>query len=139
MQKTVGLFFCVIFTIVFTPLPFGNSVIGSSEVNLDENSQNSSAGHVSQIYDIVKLSKVEGVEIAFFSPMGSEAPQDFNNSSMNDRADNDVIQAAVNDQIIKTSTNNKPTINSNSPKVEPGTLFLFGIGIAGLAVMRLRK
>lgn len=138
MQKTVGLFFCIIFTIVFTPLPFGDLVISGSEVIFDENLQDPAAGQGFQSTDIVKFSNV-GIEVAFISPMGAEDSQDFGNASMSGRSDNVVIRAAAHDQITKTSTNNNPINKPTSPRVEPGTLFLFGIGVAGLAVMRLRK
>ena len=139
MQNTVGLFFCILFIIVFTPFPFGESVIVGSDGNLEKNLQELKPDQASQPSDIVEFSNKKGVEVAFVSPMEGKVPQGFGNGSLNGKADNVVIQAAVHDQGTKTSTNNNPAINPTSPRIEPGTLFLFGIGLAGLAVVRLVK
>lgn len=139
MQKTFGLFFCIIFIIVFTPFPFGESVIVGGDGILEKNLPDFKPDQASQPSDVVGFSNNKGVEVAFVSPMDGEVPQDLGNGSMKGRADNVEIQTAVHDQSTKTSTNDNPANNPTSPRIEPGTLFLFGIGLAGLAVVRLIK
>ena len=54
-------------------------------------------------------------------------------------AHNVSIQAAAHDQTPSAAMIDKPTPNRPTANIEPGTLLLFGLGLAGLAVLSFTR
>jgi hypothetical protein len=136
MKNVVGLLCGVIAIIAFTPAPYSETAIKNSVAsNLVSNVSFGRAMLKDTDFNQSASDDANDILIASMDKRIA-ADKNWSTNSVTDMADNKTT-AAHKDTVLGSSGNQIKTPAEHVP--EPGTMLIFGIGVAGLAVLGVRR